>query len=175
MTLTHKPAPRLDAPAYAELNAHPEVARFLTPDGRPMSPEDAWRQMAMLVGHWQLRGFGMWVVAERERPDRLIGRVGPFQPDGWPDFEIGWAIAPSFWGRGYAPEFGRALVRVRGEPAGAVHRHPLAAAPEQIGERHPEELGLEVPEADVHGRDRERGNARLPAASMLMFDRITRI
>jgi RimJ/RimL family protein N-acetyltransferase len=37
-----------------------------------------------------------------------MGRIGPWRPEGWPGPEIGWALAPAFWGRGYATEAARA-------------------------------------------------------------------
>ncbi len=74
-----------------------------------LSREDAWRQLAMLVGHWKLRGFGMWAVEERET-GAFVGRVGLHYPEGWPDREIAWALARSFWGRGYAAEAARAAL-----------------------------------------------------------------
>ena len=39
------------------------VADFLT-DGRLPSREACWRSLALWVGHWALRGFGMWAVTE---------------------------------------------------------------------------------------------------------------
>jgi RimJ/RimL family protein N-acetyltransferase len=86
--------------------ADPGVTRYLG-DGRPLSASDAWRQMALFVGHWALRGFGLWAVEEKSS-GRLVGRIGCFQPEGWPGFEIGYALARPFWGRGYATEGARA-------------------------------------------------------------------
>ena len=34
----------------------------------------------------------------------MIGRVGFINPYGWPGFELGWTLARTHWGRGYAPE-----------------------------------------------------------------------
>ena len=106
-----RPLAASDISAYAALNADPEVARFLSPDGQPYSAHGSWHQLAMFIGHWTLRGFGMWAVAEAERPHVLVGRVGAYQPDGWPDIEIGWALARSCWGRGYATEGAAAAIR----------------------------------------------------------------
>lgn len=53
-----------DIDAYAEMCADPEVMRFLNATGEPLSRSDAWRQMAMFTGHWELRGYGMWVAEE---------------------------------------------------------------------------------------------------------------
>lgn len=91
-----------DIDAYAEMMASPEVARYLA-DGRPLSRAEAWRQMAMFTGHWVLRGFGVWAVEERAT-GTLVGRIGCFEPEGWPGFEIAYTLAPHAWGRGYARE-----------------------------------------------------------------------
>jgi RimJ/RimL family protein N-acetyltransferase len=94
-----------DFDAYARIHADAEVMQFLSASG-PLSREDAWRSMAMLVGHWHLRGFGFWAVEELATGE-LVGRVGFHQPEGWPDFEIGWTIAREHWGKGYATEAAR--------------------------------------------------------------------
>lgn len=97
-----------DLDAYAAMCADPEVMRYVG-DGGPISRELAWRQMAMLVGHWQLRGFGMWALEERST-GRFIGRVGLHYPEGWPDREVAWALARPYWGRGFAFEAARAAL-----------------------------------------------------------------
>lgn len=92
-----------DFDVYAAMYAEAEVMRFLAADGRPMSRFDAWRSLSTQVGHWYLRGFGMFAVVERASGN-LIGRIGPWQPEGWPDFEIGWTLRSAYWGHGYATE-----------------------------------------------------------------------
>ena len=97
-----------DLEPYARMVADPEVVRFLG-DGKPLSRAEAWRQMALIVGHWHLRGYGMWAVEERST-GRLAGRIGFFNPEGWPGFELGWTLAREHWGKGYATEgAGKAL------------------------------------------------------------------
>ena len=92
-----------DFEAYAEMLADPEVMKYLGEHGRPKPRAQAWREMAMFMGHWHLRGFGMWAV-EETATHKLVGRVGCHYPEDWPGFEVGWAIAQEFWGRGYAFE-----------------------------------------------------------------------
>lgn len=94
-----------DLEEYAAICADPEVMRYLG-EGKPLSRADAWRQMAMIAGHWHLRGHGHWAVEERET-GRLIGRIGFFRPEGWPGFELGWTLGRPFWGKGYATEGAR--------------------------------------------------------------------
>ncbi len=91
-----------DIDSYAALCADPEVMRFLG-EGRPLSREESWRQMAMILGHWQLRGYGLWAVEDRQT-QQLLGRVGIFNPDGWPGAELGWMLGRQYWGQGYAYE-----------------------------------------------------------------------
>ena len=90
----------IDFAAYAAMCADPEVMRYL--GSGPLSAEDAWRQLAMFAGHWVLRGFGMWAAETRD--GELVGRVGLHFPHGWPERELGWALAREHWGRGYALE-----------------------------------------------------------------------
>jgi RimJ/RimL family protein N-acetyltransferase len=101
-----RPPRASDIDAYAAMCADPEVMRYLGDSGT-LGREDAWRQLAMLVGHWHLRGFGMWAVEERATAS-FVGRVGLHFPEGWPDREVGWAIARPYWGRGLAFEAARA-------------------------------------------------------------------
>ncbi len=97
-----------DFDAYAEMLADPEVMRYL-PQGRPLPPPEAWRNMAAVVGHWQLLGFGPWAVEERASGE-LVGRIGPFCPAGWPDLELIWTIRRQSWGQGFATEGARAAL-----------------------------------------------------------------
>jgi RimJ/RimL family protein N-acetyltransferase len=97
-----------DFEAYAEMCADPEVQRYIG-DGQPLARPMAWRNLAMMVGHWSLRGYGLW--AAQERPSGVfVGRIGFWNPDGWPGFELGWMLRRSFWGRGYATEGARAAL-----------------------------------------------------------------
>jgi len=91
-----------DFEPYARFCADPEITRYLG-EGRPLERWEAWRSMAMILGHWQLRGYGPWAIEERATGD-FVGRIGFFNPEGWPGFELGWVLGREFWGRGYATE-----------------------------------------------------------------------
>lgn len=98
-----------DVAAYAALCADAEVMRYIG-SGAVQAPPQAWRSLAMFLGHWQLRGYGMWAV-ERRDSGALIGRVGFHHPPDWPDFELGWLLAREHWGHGYAREAAAAALR----------------------------------------------------------------
>jgi RimJ/RimL family protein N-acetyltransferase len=92
-----------DLDAHSAMFANPEVTRFVVAGGQPMSRFASWQALCANVGHWHFRGFGQFAVEEKAT-GTLVGRVGPWQPEGWPDFEIGWALRRESWGRGYATE-----------------------------------------------------------------------
>jgi RimJ/RimL family protein N-acetyltransferase len=97
-----------DFEAYAEMCGDSEVMRYIGA-GKPLSRDESWRNMAMLLGHWGLRGYGMWAVELRQSGE-MIGRIGCHQPNGWPGFEIGWTLRRSYWGKGLATEGAKAAL-----------------------------------------------------------------
>jgi RimJ/RimL family protein N-acetyltransferase len=94
--------------AYADLLADPDSTRWLG-DGEPLDRTGAWRSLAMLIGHWQLRGYGMWALESKDGGE-FIGRAGLLYPEGWPDIELGWMLRRSCWHQGYATEACRAVL-----------------------------------------------------------------
>ncbi len=65
-----RPFVAADFEAHAGICADPEVMRYIRIGA--LSRTDAWWQMARYMGHWQLRGYGLWAVVERST-NRLIG------------------------------------------------------------------------------------------------------
>lgn len=131
-----------DLDAYAEMCADPMVMEFLSADGSLLTRADAWRQMSMFLGHWQLRGFGTWAVEEKAT-GLFVGRIGLHYPEGWPDRELGWTIGRKFWGRGLATEGARAALNHAFFRLGWSHlvslihpqNHRSARLAERLGER----------------------------------------
>lgn len=145
--------------AFARLHADPEVMRFL--GGAPLSREDAWRSMAVLVGHWRLRGFGMWAVEEIDT-GAFVGRVGFLQPEGWPDFELGWTIGREHWGKGYATEAARRALDYAFRDMDRTHvislihpdNHRSIAVAERLGETVQGEFELRGTKVKIYGVSR---------------------
>lgn len=96
-----------DWPAWRDFAAS-DRARHLMDGDRGAAT--AWCAFGHMVGHWVLRGFGMFILHRRDHPAPL-GMVGPWFPEGWPETEIGWSIwPPDAEGRGYACEAARATL-----------------------------------------------------------------
>jgi RimJ/RimL family protein N-acetyltransferase len=75
-------------------------SRFM---GGPLNPYETWMLYAAEIGHWEIRGFGMWVIHDR-RTGQTYGMAGGWQPAMWPEPEIAWIIWPDVAGNGYALE-----------------------------------------------------------------------
>jgi RimJ/RimL family protein N-acetyltransferase len=63
----------------------------------------AWRTFMCMCGAWTMTGVAMFSVIEKAS-GKWVGRLGPWHPEGWPQAEVGWGIAPDHWGKGYASE-----------------------------------------------------------------------
>lgn len=99
--------PEKDFEAWAKAMADENTVRYL--GTKPMSRKDAWRSMAEVMGHWEIRGYGFFSLESRETGE-WVGRVGPWYPEGWPDKEVGWAISPEHLRKGYGAEAARASI-----------------------------------------------------------------
>lgn len=126
-----------DLDAFAEICANPEVMRFIG-EFKPLDRMSTWRIIATHLGHWQLRGYGMWAVEEKAT-GKLVGRVGLWNPEGWPELEVGWMLDRAYWGRGFASEAGRASIDAAFRTLGVNHLisiiHPENAASMRVAER----------------------------------------
>lgn len=104
--LVLRPFRAADLDPYAAICADPEVMRHIGAGG-PVGRDVAWRQMALHLGEWTLRGYGTWAL-ERRADGALLGRAGFLHPEGWPGVELAWLLARPAWGQGLAFEAVRA-------------------------------------------------------------------
>jgi RimJ/RimL family protein N-acetyltransferase len=75
--------------------------------GGPDTRDNAWRWFAGMIGHWHLRGYGFWMVDTTAGDP--VGLVGLWNPEGWPEPELGWVLFGGAEGKGYATEAAAAL------------------------------------------------------------------
>ncbi len=89
-----------DLADYARFFADEAQVRFI---GGTCPDYEAWRRLAVVTGHWTLKGFGLWAVDETET-GKFVGCVGVQHPHGWPETELGYWIAADMQRKGYATE-----------------------------------------------------------------------
>ncbi|WP_199320669.1 GNAT family N-acetyltransferase [Leptolyngbya sp. FACHB-261] len=108
--------PKQDAEQAFEIYSDPEVMRFI---GNGSTVESVEVQQANLQGLIEVyakrkNGTGSWAIVTRSSSE-IVGAVILKQlPDnqGQPtqDYEVGWHLKQSAWGKGYATEAGRAAI-----------------------------------------------------------------
>lgn len=120
-----------DVGAYEAIMMHPDVLpkvgsgmrfkvkRTMASALARVSHVESRRAIDRFRRHWERCGYGEWAVEEKATGE-LIGKIGlVYHPD-WrasdAKVEVGWMLAPSVWGRGFATEGARvALAHAFGE------------------------------------------------------------
>ena len=132
-----------DRAPFAAMNADPDVMRYFE---APLSPAQSDVLVDRIGTVFARYGFGLWAVQVKGGPD-FVGFTGlaplnPLVP--YPGIEVGWRLARSAWGHGYATEAARASVAYGFDVAGldeivsitAVVNTPSRAVMERLGMTH---------------------------------------
>ena len=106
-----------DFEAIAAQWADPAVVKYI--GGTPSSREASWSRLLRYPGHWQMLGFGYWILYEKNNgaEGAFAGEIGlaDYQREITPSLdgmaEMGWVIAPAFHGKGYAFEAAQAVLK----------------------------------------------------------------
>jgi RimJ/RimL family protein N-acetyltransferase len=156
-----RPPQGSDAEPLREIHEDPEVIKHVQFGAPPGGVTVAWRHIAMMIGHWHLRGYGQWTVVEKTS-GHVIGRVGLWNPEGWPGIELGWIIRRSHWSKGFATEAARAALQWGWDHVETDHiisiiqpdNVPSIRVAEKIGERLEREDVMNGASVDIYGIDR---------------------
>lgn len=164
--------PRLeDFDAWAQFMSAGDYLQYI---GGPQPRPVAWRGLMSVIGSWAALGYGFFSVFEKSS-GRWIGRLGPWQPDGWPGTEVGWGIVESAGGQGYASEGAAASIDWAFDHLGwsevihTIDAGNLASkgVARKLGSRYLRQDRLPEPfhekEVEVWGQSREEWRARRKA------------
>ena len=93
----------------------------------------AWRILAILTGHWHLRGFGRYTITYNSDG---IGHVGVMQADNTDPIELTWTLWDGqYEGQGIATEAAQAVLDVWQGPELIVTVHPENHASARVAEK----------------------------------------
>ncbi|MGZ4677621.1 MAG: GNAT family N-acetyltransferase [Acidimicrobiia bacterium] len=143
-----------DLDPYAALCADPKVMRFIA-DGSPQDRERAAAAIASMRAGWDSQGWDLFCVARRD-DDVCIGFAGlhalDFLPEVMPAVEIGWRLARSQWGSGYATEAALAARAFAFDTLGLDRLVSVAHADNAASINVMRKLGMSFDRATVHPR-----------------------
>jgi RimJ/RimL family protein N-acetyltransferase len=160
-----------DFERWAEMMGDPQTAEFI---GGVMPNAVTWRMIMLIRGAWELTGISMFSVIEKQR-NIWIGRVGPWQPHGWPGAEVGWGLHRDAWGKGYALEASVAAMDYAFDSLGwptVIHcinpaNVPSQALARRLGSTVLRQAAMPAPFehdiVDIWGQNREQWSGNRPA------------
>jgi RimJ/RimL family protein N-acetyltransferase len=96
---------------FTRVCADPEAMRFIS-GGRPLPENDIRAIIQRTLAMWDEYGYGPWAAVEKQS-GRWVGRIGLNLLADWPGpdkWEVGYELAPEYWGRGLATEGARAAI-----------------------------------------------------------------
>ena len=132
--------------AFADMWADPEVVRLIT--GAPSPRAASWQRFLRHAGCWSILGFGYLAIETRE--GGYLGQIGFMEAkraitpslDG--TMEMGWALTPPAWGKGYAREAGEAMLAWADRERPGQRRTSFIHADHAVSIRLAERLGFRV-------------------------------
>ena len=71
--------------------------------GGPRDAVASFTSLDSCIGHWVIKGFGLWHLTLRETGE-FIGWAGMIDAPGWDEPELGWTVLPQAEGKGLAYE-----------------------------------------------------------------------
>ena len=131
-----------DRDAFAAMNADPEVMRYFH---TTLTREQSDAMLDRMQGVLESQGWGLWAV-ERQDTGEMVGFTGlavpsydlPFNPC----VEVGWRLARSAWGRGFASEAAHEALRVGVDELGLSEVVSLTSVPNTRSRAVMERIGM---------------------------------
>jgi ribosomal-protein-alanine N-acetyltransferase len=104
--------------------------------GEPLSHASVSEILKRTGSMWKEYGFGPWAALEKST-GRWVGRIGLNLLSDWPGpdkWEVGFELAPQFWGQGFATEGARRAIQFAWEET-ELDRVISVTAPEHCASR----------------------------------------
>lgn len=137
-----------DREPFAAINADPAAMEHFP---ATLTREQSDELVERIEAGFEQHGFGLWALELRDR-GQFVGFAGlavpGFEAHFTPAVEVGWRLARSAWGNGYAIEAGRAALAFGFGEAGLAEVVSFTAAGNARSRRVMERLGMTHDPAD---------------------------
>jgi ribosomal-protein-alanine N-acetyltransferase len=128
---------------FARVCADPEAMRFIS-GGRPLTDDDIRAIIHRTLAMWDQYGYGPWAAIDKQT-GQWVGRMGLSLLADWPGpdkWEVGFELAPEYWGRGLATEGARSAIRFGWSYTPLARIISVTAAAHRASRRVMEKCGL---------------------------------
>jgi RimJ/RimL family protein N-acetyltransferase len=156
-----------DREPFARISSDPVVMEHLP---GVMTREESDALADRVEAYWSDHGYGRWAIEVPGEAD-FAGFVGLSMPSFLPFEEIGWWLAPPFWGRGLATEAARAALADGFERAGLAEVISITIPANVRSRRVMERLGMTHDPADDFDHPRFPPGHRLSRHVMYRLSR----
>lgn len=149
-----------DLKPFADLNADPEVMRYFPNCLSRVESDALAKYLQQMITE---RGWGFWAV-ELKTTHQFIGFVGLNSQDAQsgiphvPLVEIGWRLAHSYWGQGYATEAAKLVLNYAFNTLKLTEVYAFTALINQASQRVMQRLGMSNMHADFNHPKVEKGH-----------------
>jgi RimJ/RimL family protein N-acetyltransferase len=124
-----------------DLDSDPDVMRYIS-DGKPMSAEAVRSVLEKIIGRYEEgKVYGVW-AAEVKTSGEFIGWFALKPLPGTSEIEIGYRLLKKYWGKGYATEGAKELLRYGTEILGLRKIVAIANPKNQASKNVLEKVGL---------------------------------
>lgn len=106
-----------------------------------LDPAEAKAQVEEMLRHWEVHGFGMWVVTDTDT-DAFAGECGLRWLEDETDVELSYGLYPRFRGHGLASEAARAVMDYGIESLDLERIVALSRGDNSVSHRILEKLGM---------------------------------
>jgi ribosomal-protein-alanine N-acetyltransferase len=138
-----------DVDYVIETDSDIRIQRWLF--GNVSTEQESRERHARWMQGWRDAGFGFWIF--RDDAGTIVGHGGIFRsPREEGEVEVGYALKPAYWGRGFATEITRLALKVGFEDVGLRRIIGIAQASNVASRRVMEKCGM-VFETDLPSFD----------------------
>lgn len=133
-----------------KMSADAEVMRFLN-HGQPQSEEETRAGIERIQRRWKEWGYSWWALIENDSGE-MIGAacLQHLGGDAARPLEIGWRLVREAWGKGYASEAARAIVRHAFNVVGADEVYAVADPDNADSIKVMQRLGMQYVGIETH-------------------------
>ncbi|WP_017316189.1 GNAT family N-acetyltransferase [Mastigocladopsis repens] len=130
-----------DFPDYhRQITSDVDVMQTLLP-GKALSWQEGQLFFNRFLEHWERHSFGLWLVFDKQEGN-LIGQCGLRFLEGSLEYELVYAVARAYWGKGIATEAAKASLRYGFEELKAEQIMALTAPTNFVSQRVMQKLGM---------------------------------